>query len=304
MQLLNDLLVDSHSGNYNQIVSIITKYLKDLNCKVILQKTGPNKTNIIAIFGSPKLLINCHMDTVPPCGKWKTDPLKLNKINNQLYGLGTADTKGNIYAVLKAVKQAKPKNLMLLFSTDEESGTAESGVTHFLKSNYSKYIKKAIVCEPTSLNFVNKHKGYFSYILKYTNKPMHSSQKSENAIVKAAKSILEYSKQGYNIAKIDGGLQGNITPGYCNLKISKRSYTMPMKNPYFKGIPFNNKKPFIKCNKKVGFWTEAALFQEAGINTVVFGAGSIKQAHSPDEYVKINELKKAQEIIKDAISNI
>ena len=42
----------------------------------------------------------------------------------------------------------------------------------------------------------------------------------------------------------------------------------------------------------VSFGTEAGLFQEIGISTVVCGPGSIEQAHKIDEYIKLDELKK------------
>ena len=42
----------------------------------------------------------------------------------------------------------------------------------------------------------------------------------------------------------------------------------------------------------VSFGTEAGLFQEVGISTVVCGPGSIQQAHKIDEFIELNELKK------------
>ena len=42
----------------------------------------------------------------------------------------------------------------------------------------------------------------------------------------------------------------------------------------------------------VSFGTEAGLFQEIGISTVVCGPGSIEQAHKVDEFIELSELKK------------
>ena len=42
----------------------------------------------------------------------------------------------------------------------------------------------------------------------------------------------------------------------------------------------------------VSFGTEAGLFQEIGISTVVCGPGSIEQAHKVDEYILLEEIKK------------
>jgi acetylornithine deacetylase len=45
---------------------------------------------------------------------------------------------------------------------------------------------------------------------------------------------------------------------------------------------------------QVAFGTEAGLFKNAGIRTVVCGPGSIVQAHQPDEYVSLEQLARCQ----------
>ena len=42
----------------------------------------------------------------------------------------------------------------------------------------------------------------------------------------------------------------------------------------------------------VSFGTEAGLFQEIGISTVVCGPGSIEQAHKTDEFIELSEMEK------------
>ena len=52
----------------------------------------------------------------------------------------------------------------------------------------------------------------------------------------------------------------------------------------------------------VSFGTEAGLFQEIGMSTVVCGPGSIEQAHKVDEFIELNELKKCLNFL-DGIKN-
>ena len=52
----------------------------------------------------------------------------------------------------------------------------------------------------------------------------------------------------------------------------------------------------------VSFGTEAGLFQEIGISTVVCGPGSIEQAHKDDEFIELSEIKKCLELL-DGIKN-
>ena len=48
----------------------------------------------------------------------------------------------------------------------------------------------------------------------------------------------------------------------------------------------------------VSFGTEAGLFQEVGISTAVCGPGSVEQAHTIDEFIKLDELKKCLKLLE------
>ena len=47
----------------------------------------------------------------------------------------------------------------------------------------------------------------------------------------------------------------------------------------------------------VAFGTEAGIFKNAGIPTVVCGPGSIVQAHQPDEYVSLEQLARCEQFL-------
>ena len=48
----------------------------------------------------------------------------------------------------------------------------------------------------------------------------------------------------------------------------------------------------------VAFGTEAGLFKNAGIPTVVCGPGSIQQAHQPDEFVSLEQLARCEAFLQ------
>lgn len=52
----------------------------------------------------------------------------------------------------------------------------------------------------------------------------------------------------------------------------------------------------------VAFGTEAGLFKDAGIPTVVCGPGSINQAHQPDEFVSLEQLARCQDFMRGLIA--
>jgi succinyl-diaminopimelate desuccinylase len=100
-------------------------------------RTRGARTNLIARrrTGRPILGLYFHVDTVPAAPGWTTDPLRLTCDGDRLIGLGAADMKGTIVAVLLALRAADTIGLplgydpMLLFCTDEEGGLYP-GVRH------------------------------------------------------------------------------------------------------------------------------------------------------------------------------
>ena len=54
----------------------------------------------------------------------------------------------------------------------------------------------------------------------------------------------------------------------------------------------------------VPYGTEAGQFQQAGYSTVVCGPGSIDQAHKPDEYVEIEQLKLGAQFVDRLIDDL
>lgn len=52
----------------------------------------------------------------------------------------------------------------------------------------------------------------------------------------------------------------------------------------------------------VSYCTEAGLFQQIGIPAVVCGPGSIEQAHKPDEWIEVSELRKCEAFLDGLIA--
>ena len=88
------------------------------------------RTNLVAArrSGKPVLGLYFHTDTVPPAAGWTGDPFTLARDGDRLIGLGAADMKGDIAAVLLALRAADACGVtlaydpVLLFCTDEEGG--------------------------------------------------------------------------------------------------------------------------------------------------------------------------------------
>ena len=99
-----------------------------------------------------------------------------------------------------------------------------------------------------------------------------------NEIDNYANELLTEMKKKYPSASIRKKIIGEII-GFNRIQDSKAC-------EFVSSITGDNKR------EVVSFGTEAGLFQEIGISTVVCGPGSIEQAHTIDEFIELNEIKK------------
>jgi acetylornithine deacetylase len=142
----------------------------------------PNKFNLLATLGSGEggLVLAGHTDTVPyDTARWQYDPFRLTKVDNRLYGLGTADMKTFFALALTAAAQFQAKELrnplIILATADEEStmcgarALAETGRLH---------ARHAVIGEPTGLRPVRLHKGIFMEAIHLRGLAGHSSDPS------------------------------------------------------------------------------------------------------------------------------
>jgi len=95
-------------------------------------ESAPGRGNIWARLeggDEPALILLHHMDVVPATREaWRTDPLKAVRIDGDLYGRGTLDTKGlgimHLEAFLALHRSGRPLNRDVIFmaTADEEAG--------------------------------------------------------------------------------------------------------------------------------------------------------------------------------------
>ena len=128
---------------------------------------------VLARWGKPSLLVNAHLDTVPPNRGWTGDPFVARLDGDRLVGLGSADTKGAIAAILGALDEARPRDTAVLFSGDEELDN--QCMRALLERGTLKGVERAIVCEPTSLRYGTRHRGILSLEVVARGPGGHSS---------------------------------------------------------------------------------------------------------------------------------
>jgi acetylornithine deacetylase len=200
---------------------------------------------VLAKFGeAPRLLLNAHVDTVPANRGYTTAPLALVERDGRLYGLGSADTKGAIAALVDALAlrgaAGRPAaGVGVLFSGDEERGNAV--LRHFLASDRARGFERAIVCEPTGCRAGTRHRGIASARATATSPGGHSSRadalpapmvvlaRAAIALDAWGKENLDAGPPGFhglclNVAGIEGGVAFNVVPSLGVLTFSFRPW--------------------------------------------------------------------------------
>ncbi|MDF2695984.1 MAG: Acetylornithine deacetylase [Labilithrix sp.] len=192
---------------------------------------------VYARFGRPKLLVNAHLDTVPPNADWSSDPFVPRIEGGRLYALGAADTKGAAAAILAALAEVRPHDTGILFSGDEEFSSVV--MRAFVASEHCKGLERAIVCEPTNLRVGVRHRGFVVLEVTMSGPGGHSSKadtlpaplamlsRAAVALDDWGRARRELGPPGFpgmclNIAKLDGGIAFNVIPAQGRLLVSLR----------------------------------------------------------------------------------
>ena len=143
------------TGDERPVVESLARQLGDLGASAVEKREVDGHAFVYARFGEarPRLLVNAHVDTVPANTGYTAPPHQLVERNGRLTGLGAADTKGAIAAILEAIATVRAtggtlQDIAVLFSGDEERhGTC---IRRFLRDPaFSAGLERAIVCEPT-----------------------------------------------------------------------------------------------------------------------------------------------------------
>lgn len=311
---------------------------------------GAGAVSLLAKRGSPTLLFNVHLDTVPAAPGWSRDPLALLLTEDTAVGLGACDIKGAAAALLAAAN-ATGGDAAFLFSSDEEANDARC-IEAFLATPHG--FTDVVVSEPTRCQAVLAHRGIAAAIVRFTGESGHASA-IKNPMQSAVHQALRWGAEAlvlaereahqrfggltgmpFNIGKMEGGIKANMVAGEASLRFGFRP--LPSQSLQQLHRQFADLLPHVAKNYEVtftgqplpagdtasaeqrrlqardladalnlpighavDFWTEAALFSEAGLNALVYGPGNIAQAHSADEWVALEQLQAAAERYTDIL---
>lgn len=312
----------------------------------ICQEAGVPATrrgrNVLAMRGegSPCLLLNSHLDTVPPVEGWSADPWTPLLTGERLIGLGSNDAKASVAAMLEAFLAAPlPARGRLLFAATCDEETGGEGLE---KLSPELEFDAAIIGEPNGFAVAVSQKGLVKLKLTARGRAGHAARPhlADNAVVGAARDALAIAglefpvedpwlgKPTASVTMIRGGIQSNVVPGRCELTVDARtiggfdndamiaavrgavSSQVEVLSARLKPVPGDPASRIARAALAAtgaagvtGFASVSDLAHVGGKPGIVFGPGSPAQSHRADESIAIEALLEAPGVYSRTIAN-
>lgn len=233
--------------------------------------------------------------------------------------------------------------IIIAISFDEEIATNSIHLILEYFQKFNIKARYCVVGEPSSLNCCVSHRGCYDYKLELLANPIHSGiSNKDNPITKCSEIIVRLQElnmdDGISLAinRISGGTALNCSPSNCTLyyeirtdSVAKLSslkhsiakilddysnFTLQELNTFIP--PFDNRNsklidivlalnslPKIKvCAFKAA--SEASFFMSEGIDTIIFGPGSLECAHSDHEYIDLSAINAYSEAIQELLTRL
>ena len=236
-----------HESIEGEVPTLIFEKLKSIGLSPRYLGASKERPNVVAEWGEKRgrmgLMLNGHMDTIPPEGRDVISPFSGAVRNGKIYGLGSLDMKASLAAYVFAVKaliDAKVKikgKLTLAFVVDEETGACSPYGTQYL-IDQGCVPKACFIGEHGSKYVRTAQRGGYRFKIITKGEAVHTGvsawergEMGHNAVVDMAK-IIE-ALQGLEIpfkqakmfegrkpmftfpTKISGGVAMNVVPALC-----------------------------------------------------------------------------------------
>lgn len=304
------LAIQSTTGSEAGVVDFVSRWLVARGWNMTLQEVTRGRANVWASRAGGGVTFSTHLDTVPPYL-----PPRLE--GTRLFGRGASDAKGIAAAMMVAADRlvgAGEKRIELLFVVGEEKGSDGARAANNLGSK-SRYL---INGEPTESKLASGAKGSLRATIRTRGREAHSAYPhlGKSAIEPLIELLPTLRKlplpsdpvlgeTTVNIGTIKGGTEANIIPAHAEAEIMFRlvSDVAPIKkmvSDWAKGhadVEFGSHIPAQKFATVPGFETgpvaytsDIPLLSNWG-EPFLFGPGSIHVAHTPDEYIDVEELR-------------
>ena len=312
--------IPSVTGNEGEVGEYLHHLLEQQGWQCRRQEVTSDRFNLLATAGQASVLLTTHLDTVPPFFPSSED-------ETFVHGRGACDAKGiaaSMICAAAALREEGMKDLGLLFVVGEEVDSIGASKACELELKCSFLIDG----EPTDNELVVGHKGIVAVRLSAQGVAAHSAypEKGDSAIHRLIDVLGELKemtlpedpdlgKSYLNIGTIEGGRAANvvadcasaqilirsvvdgaryvasmeqIVADRCELEVLKISEPQTMES--VEGFP----------TKVVGYGTDIPALRSLG-KPLLFGPGSIEEAHTAQEKIPKKELLDSVELYQKLV---
>ncbi len=248
---------DNPPGIYEEISKYLDDKYKELGLESEIVKVPDEEVkahglttpryNVLARLGKPggkRLILNPHIDAVPPASGWSTDPYVATIKEGRVYGRGACDSKNQctVYGyALSAIKKAGIElagEAVIVATADEETG-GELGAGYMLREGYSK--GDWAISEGNCYSIINAMGGCLHLKATVKGKASHAAMPDQgidalermNAILTRLYAYRDTLKETTSqitgikhptmvVGTIQGGVKTNVVPSECVITIDRR----------------------------------------------------------------------------------
>tara|TARA_B110000046_G_scaffold43818_1_gene48814 strand:+ start:13757 stop:14812 length:1056 start_codon:yes stop_codon:yes gene_type:complete len=342
IKLLKDLItMESFSFNEDKSADRIENWFKSYDIDFIRKNNNIYAFNKCFDHSKPTILLNSHHDTVKPNKGYTNDPFESKVENGKLYGLGSNDAGGALVSLIAVFtylysKENLKYNLVILASAEEES-SGDNGIASIIP--LLPEIDFAIIGEPTLMKMAIAEKGLIVFDLKVKGTSSHAAHVNhDNPIINSIDILnwinnLHFEKKSNllgtvktTVTQINSGNQHNVVPSelvlvldvrvnecYTNkeifelLKVSAPCEIKPRSlnlNSSFISIDH----PIVKGGSIINIekYGSPTLSDQSKINfpSIKIGPGDSTRSHTANEFIYLNEIKKAIPKYLDLLNTI
>jgi acetylornithine deacetylase len=305
--------VPSPTESEQAIGELLERELTRLGFATRRQDVTPERFNLLALAGgTPRVILNSHIDTVPPWFESSED-------EEFIYGRGACDTKGIIAAMIAAGERLRARGVndfAYLFVVAEETDSVGAKAANIEFANLgSEFV---VVGEPTESKFARASKGALTCVVRFEGVAAHSAYPhlGDSAINRMVAAIAEINAHDWgthevlghttvNVGVVRGGQRPNIIPAEAECELIFRLVTTPEEVELRLGdlvsqhggritMSRGNPPQFMlvpegQPSQVVAFNTDVPWLGALG-KPLLFGPGSILDAHGVNEKIAKRDL--------------
>jgi acetylornithine deacetylase len=304
--------IDSTTGREAEACAWLARYLRERGFQVTEQPISGGRANVIALIDpTPAVVLTTHIDCVPPFFPSRVE-------GGLLYGRGACDAKGAMAAQIAAVERLREcgeQRVGLLFVVGEERGSDGAAAANTISPGPAFLVDG----EPTGSKLGLATRGALRLRLRATGRAAHSSHPERGAsaidtLVDALVALRgialpenpQLGRTFYTTGLISGGVAPNVIPPAAEAELTFRTVgpgaaVLDRLAPLLCRVEIETvlEIPPVRMRTVPGFETAAFAFTtdipllDRWGQPLLFGPGSILDAHTDGDHVEIAELEAA-----------